>query len=119
MVYPVPALGAGVTTDLLPFDADQPRPPIAGRSVATRAASRSGAVYATTGRGTKIARLRALLASPRTLQELAALTGWPISSICSLHAALKPGLIEVGTVAHVWPDGRTTQRTRWQRRTNR
>jgi len=95
---------------------DEPQVPYQGASATTRAASASGAVYALEGRGAKLAHLKALYATPHTMQDIAAITGWPISSVCSLTDALKRrgALREAGTVRQTWPDGRTTTRTQWQ-----
>jgi hypothetical protein len=90
--------------------------PYRGTTASTRAASASGAAYALEGRGAKLARLRALYAEPRTMQDIARITGWPINTVCSLTGALKKRgeIDEAGSEIHRWPDGRTTTRTQWQ-----
>jgi hypothetical protein len=93
---------------------DEPQVPYQGTTATTQAASASGARYALEGRGAKLARLRALYSEPRSMQTIARLTGWPISSVCSLTAALKKDLREAGSEIQTWPDGRTTTRTQWQ-----
>lgn len=95
---------------------DHPEPvPYQGRSQETRAASFSGAVVASQRRGQKLHRLLDVIREqgPLTLNEMAEFTGWPLSSICSLQAALKPQLETAGyEVVHVGT--RATKRTRWR-----
>jgi hypothetical protein len=92
--------------------------PYQGHSATTRAASASGARRALDGRATKLARLRSLYAVPRTMQDMSAITGWPISSVCSLTARLKAlgEIEEAGTATGMFTGGRATTRTQWRRR---
>jgi hypothetical protein len=93
---------------------DEPQVPYRGASATTRATSASGARAALDGRGAKLARLAEVYREPRTMQDAARITGWPISSVCSLTDALKKrGLLDAGAASHEWPDGRVTWRTRW------
>lgn len=68
------------------------------------------------GRGQKIVALRQLIDhhGPFTLNECASITGWPLSSICSLKDAIKDELERDGYQIIDWGEGRTTQRTRWK-----
>lgn len=95
---------------------DQPDPSyFRGTTARTRRTSASGAKAALQGRATKIATLRRLWAHPRTLQEVAAISGYPLASICSLKKCLESELLEeVGEQEKFWPDGRVTRRTVWR-----
>jgi hypothetical protein len=95
---------------------DQPDPvPFQGRTAISRAASFSGAVHvAERGRGNQLARIRALWTVPRTMQEIADLTGIPINSMCSLKACLGAELEAVDRIRISWPGRRDTTRTRWR-----
>lgn len=94
---------------------DEPDPAYyRGSTARTKATSASGAVLALKDRQTKVARVRALWTQPRTIQELAQITGYAIGSICSLKKCLAAELVEVDDVEKLWPDGRVSRRTRWQ-----
>lgn len=86
-----------------------------GQTAISQQASLSGAVHALKSRGEKVEALRQLLTShgPLTLNEIAAITKWPVSSVCSLKKCLG-AVVEADSVETVdWGDGRTTTRTRW------
>lgn len=94
---------------------DQPDPAFyRGSTARTRATSASGAIRALEDRATKVATVRRLWAQPHTIQEIASISGFPISSICSLKKCLDGELVEVDAVEKLWADGRITKRTRWQ-----
>lgn len=84
------------------------------RAYEGRQSSQSGARIATQGRGTKLDTLRRLWVRPYTMQEIAAITQFPLSSICSLKHSLGDELEEVDEVEKLWPDGRSSTRTRWR-----
>ncbi len=88
--------------------------PWQGSEPETRVASLSGAVHAAQNRSTKVQELRRLIGKrgPLTLNQMAEKTGWPLSSICSLHAMLKPELQVMGHET-VKVGAHTTYRTRW------
>src|SRR5579862_7035706 len=93
-------------------------PPIAGRSPAARHASYTGAVHAQETRSANLTALRQLWREPRTINEMAAITGLPVSSVCSLKSALEDELEVVDFELVEWGDGRRpTKRTRWQLKT--
>lgn len=94
----------------------QALPPVNGTTSAARHASWTGAVHAMEHRGEKVRALRALFESrgPLTLQQAAEMTGWPLSSICSLKAALGDDLEADGYEVTRWGHGKTTKRTRWR-----
>ena len=85
-----------------------------GSTARTRRTSASGAVAALTDRKQKIDTLRRLWTQPRTLQEMAQITGFALGSVCSLKKCLASELVEVGEEEKLWADGRITRRTRWQ-----
>lgn len=85
-----------------------------GSTARTRRTSASGAVAALTDRTQKIDTLRRLWTQPRTLQEMAQITGFALGSVCSLKKCLASELVEVGEEEKLWADGRITRRTRWQ-----
>jgi hypothetical protein len=89
--------------------------PHQGSSQLPAHASYTGAVLANKGRGEKVEALRQLLThhGPLTLNECAVITGWPLSSICSLKSALGDQVVAVDLETQTWDDGRTTRRTRW------
>lgn len=93
----------------------QPGPPVNGSGPLSRHASWTGAVFASKARGEKVAALRQLLVNhgPMTMNTAATITGWPLSSICSLKAALGAEVVAVDVELEHWGDGRTTTRTRW------
>lgn len=88
--------------------------PHQGRTDATRAASASGARAAVHDRAFKIDRVRRAWRQPHTMQEIAQLTGYELTSICSLKDCLRHELCEVDTQTRRWPSGRTTARTVFQ-----
>lgn len=85
-----------------------------GSTARTRRTSASGAVAALTDRKRKIDTLRRLWKQPRTIQEMAQVSGFPIASVCSLKKCLERELVEVGEVERLWESGRATKRTLWQ-----
>jgi len=85
-----------------------------GSTARTRRTSASGAVAALTDRTQKIDTLRRLWRQPRTLQEMAAISGFALGSVCSLKKCLERELVAVDTVQKLWADGRVTSRVRWQ-----
>lgn len=85
-----------------------------GSTARTRRTSASGAVAALTDRTQKIDTLRRLWRQPHTLQEMAAISGFALGSVCSLKKCLASELVEVGEEEKLWADGRVTRRTRWQ-----
>lgn len=95
---------------------DTPVTPHRGNTPQARANSLSGAVYAAVGRKGKAKHLLALYAVPRSMQDIAEISGWPISSVCSLTQNLRDGkaIEEAGQQVKVWPNGSTTTRTTWQ-----
>jgi len=90
--------------------------PYQGLTPETRQASASGARKAVRGRGVKVARLLELVAEdgPITMNRIAELTGWPISSVCSLLAACRDELEPAGQQTVWWPDRTCTKRTLWR-----
>lgn len=91
------------------------RPPFQGATVQSRHASYTGALTAQDRRSENIATLRALWRQPRTIQQVAALSGLPVASVCSLKACLRDQLEVVGLEAVSWgPDRRATKRTLWR-----
>lgn len=90
-------------------------PPINGLTAQSRHASYTGAVKALKTRSRNLERLRALWVDAWTINEIAAITCLPISSVCSLKAALD--LEPVGFQVQTWGDGhRPTKRTVWRLR---
>jgi hypothetical protein len=90
-------------------------PPISGKTPASRAASRTGALHAAETRSPNIWTLRQVWREPLTINEVAAITGLAVGSVCSLKALLDPELEEVDHERIVWGDGRRdTWRTRWR-----
>jgi len=85
-----------------------------GSTARTRRTSASGAVAALSHRKQKIDTLRHLWTQPRTLQEMAAISGFALGSVCSLKKCLERELVAVDTVQKLWADGRVTSRVRWQ-----
>lgn len=90
--------------------------PFSGETKVAAHSSHTGAVHATKARGEKVEALRQLLRNhgPLTFNEIAAITGWPISSVCSLKSAIKHEVQEDGFDEQRWGDGTTTRRTRWR-----
>jgi hypothetical protein len=77
----------------------------------------TGAVAAQETRSANISALRQLWLEPRTINDLAAITGLPVSSVCSLKAALKDELELVDYESVAWgPGRRSTKRARWRLR---
>lgn len=102
---------------------DQPRldftrddlPPINGTTSQSRHASYTGAVHALETRSANVQALRQLWRDPHTIQDVAAITGLPISSVCSLKSCLD--LIPAGFEVQDWgPSRRSTKRTLWKLR---
>ena len=95
---------------------DQPDPTFyRGTTARTKRTSESGALAAQVDRRRKIDRVRSAWTQPRTLNEIAQITGFGLSSICSIKKCLDGELVEVGEVEKLWADGRVTRRTQWQR----
>lgn len=90
-------------------------PPYQGRTVQSRHASYAGAQAAQATRSANLALLAQLWGTPTTLQQMAAQTGLPLASICSLKACLDLEPCGHETVMHA--GGRTTKRTLWRLRT--
>lgn len=82
-----------------------------GATARTKATSASGAVAALTDRKKKIDAVRRAWAKPRTIQDVAAITGFAIGSVCSLKKCIERELVEVGEVEKLWADGRVTNLT--------
>ncbi len=96
---------------------DQPdlfSPPINGLTPKSRHASWTGAQHAAETRSANIVALRQLWREPRTMQSVAILSGLPLSSVCSLKAAIGDELEAVGFEPVEWHTGRPTKRTLWQ-----
>jgi hypothetical protein len=90
-------------------------PPINGNTPLSRHASYTGAVHAADARSANIVALRQLWREPRTINEIAAITGLPVSSVCSLKSALGDELEEIDLEVVEWGvDRRATKRTRWR-----
>ena len=89
--------------------------PFRGRSVMSRHTSYTGALHATEARSANILTLRQLWTVPRTMNEIAAISGLPLSSVCSLKSAIEDDLEEIDMEVIEWGDGRRpTKRTRWR-----
>lgn len=86
-----------------------------GNTVKSRHASWTGAVHACQARGEKVAALRQLLMhhGPLTLNDCAAILKYPLSSICSLKAAIEDELHVVDFETVAWANGKSTKRARW------
>lgn len=95
------------------FHWEPPSAPFQGSCATAIQASKSGAVYATKARSAKIQALLQLWKEPRTMNEIQAITQWPLSSVCSLKDCIADQLVAVDQETVTWDDGRTTQRTRW------
>jgi len=93
-------------TQLFPEDTA----PHQGLTAATRAASASGARAAAHQRALKIDRVRRLWRQPHTMQEIKELSGYELSTVCSLRACLGLELAEVSVQERTWPSGRVTRR---------
>lgn len=101
--------------DFLGYQDRDTLPPINGNTPLTRASSYSGAIHAAETRSANITALRQLWREPRTMNEIAVITGLPLSSVCSLKDAIKDELMEVDHELVEWGNGRKpTTRTRWQ-----
>lgn len=111
----------GFRFDMPPVDVStstptgESRPPIAGATSEARHASYTGAVHACETRSANLVALRQLWKEPRTINDIAAITGLPVSSVCSLKAALARELEFVDYERVEWGDGRkATKRSRWR-----
>ena len=91
-------------------------PPINGTTLKARHASYTGAVSALKARSANLVALRQLWREPRTINEISAITGLPVSSVCSLKKALEAELEIVDFETVEWSHGRTTKRCRWRLR---
>ena len=95
------------------FDASSRR----GKPPQSRHASWTGAVSERDVRATHLETVRRLWAEPHTMHEIAALTGYPLASICAHKAALVDELEFVDFQTVEWGPGRKpTHRTRWRRK---
>ena len=92
------------------------QPPVSGLTVESGASSQSGAEAAAQVRHKHTATVLALWAEPRTLNEIAALAGLPLASVCSIKASIENSLTWDSYVVVTRPDGRTTKRSRWRTR---
>jgi hypothetical protein len=93
----------------------QSLPPINGTTTRSRHASYTGAISAQETRSANIVALRQLWRQPLTINAVAAITGLPVSSVCSLKAALGEELVAVDFELVEWgPHRKATKRTRWQ-----
>ena len=93
-------------------------PPINGTTLKARHASYTGAVSALKSRSANLTALRQLWREPRTLNEISVLSGLPVSSVCSLKAALEAELEIVDWEVVEWGEGRRpTKRCRWRLKT--
>lgn len=86
--------------------------PITGRSPRARHASRSGAAAQVKVWTRKQSALLQVLnqGAAMTRNELAAVLGWPITSVCSVLWSVREQLESAGLDKQVWDDGRTTWR---------
>ena len=93
-----------------------PRAPYSGSTATTLEASKTGSDRVTPTHTKKAAQLLELFRTrgPLTLNACSEMLGWPLSSICSLKAAIASELVEVDTVQKTWNSGRATTRTRWR-----
>ncbi len=98
------------------FPFAEPLPPFQGRSPRARHASLSGAVCAARTRSANMQRLRDLWQEPHTLNEVAALSGLPLTSVCSLKANLEDQLEVYDYAVIEWPHRMPTKRCRWRLR---
>lgn len=96
----------------------EPFPPHQGKTPLTRETSYSGAVHAAETRSVNIWKLRQLWREALTINDVAALAHLPVSSVCSLKAAMQEELEEIDKEMIIWQrlDGRkrTTFRARWR-----
>lgn len=93
----------------------QPLPPFQGATTQSKHASWTGALAAQERRSANLETLRALWRQPRTINAVAALSGLPVASICSLKKCLGDELEVVDLECVSWgPDRRMTRRTRWR-----
>lgn len=103
-----------MTQPALDFTADT-LPPINGSTPMARHASYTGAVHALESRTANILTLRQLWREPLTINEVSTISGLPVSSVCSLKAAIADELEAVDFHIVHWGDGhRDTKRTRWR-----
>lgn len=95
---------------------DREEAPAQGSTADSLATSRTGAEAADRVRSRNLDVLLNLWREPKTMHDVAALSGLPLSSVCSLKAALVGDLVWHSKETKAWPDGRTTQRSRWIRK---
>ncbi len=90
---------------------------VSGVTPESRESSRTGAVAAEAVRGRHLATLRRLWREPRTLNEIADLSGLPITSVCSLKASMEADL-EWHSYEHIAGTAtrKATKRSRWKLR---
>lgn len=95
----------------------QSLPPFQGKTPQSAHASYTGALAAQETRSANLATLRDLWRQPRTINAVAALSGLPVASVCSLKACMGDALEVAGLESVSWgPERRMTKRTRWQLR---
>ena len=87
-------------------------PPFQGKTISSRHASWTGAEHAKETRSRNLIVLQHLWIDPMTMQEVAELSGLPLSSVCSLKACLD--LEAVGFQSVEWPGRKPTKRTTWR-----
>ena len=97
---------------------DGPRVPFQGTATTARHASYTGARYAVVNWGVKQALLLALLAGGESFTDIqiAAVLGWPLSSVNSIRNSLSGSVEPEGFETVTWSEGRTTRRTKWRLR---
>ena len=111
------SFGAAPVDPLAVSPTGESLPPVNATRRLSRHASYTGAVSASETRSANIVALRQLWREPRTINEIAAITGLPVSSVCSLKAALEHELDAVDLEVIEWGPGRkSTKRTRWRLR---
>jgi hypothetical protein len=91
-------------------------PPINGTTIPARHASFTGAVHALETRSANVQALLQLWRQPLTIQDVAAITKLPISSVCSLKASIADRLVFVDYEIVEWLHRKPTKRCRWQLR---
>ncbi len=94
--------------------------PFQGRTPRSRHSSWTGAQSAQETRSANLVALRQLWRQPLTINDVAAITGLPVASVCSLKARLGEELTVVDFETVYWGAGRkATKRARWKLREGR
>lgn len=89
--------------------------PFQGKTAQTAHASYTGAVHATEARSANLTMLRQLWREPRTMNEIADISGLALGSVCSLKSLIEDELEEVDMQIIHWGGGKPdTKRTRWR-----